>query len=142
MTAPVGSMSGVQHGHHKATFMENLGALDWLGQGWLLIPGSGKGWGVPALDLGKKPCLRRAQPADPCLPADPSFIHAELIPDSAERNDDKLYFFFRERSTEAPQSPAVYARIGRICLVRGPFAAPSPGPVLAVVSPALAGSWG
>lgn len=49
--------------------------------------------------------------------ADPSFIHAELIPDSAERNDDKLYFFFRERSAEAPQMPAVYARIGRICLV-------------------------
>lgn len=55
--------------------------------------------------------------ADPCPPADPSFIHAELIPDSAERNDDKLYFFFRERSAEAPQNPAVYARIGRICLV-------------------------
>uniref|UniRef100_A0A8C4LVY7 Semaphorin 3F n=1 Tax=Equus asinus asinus TaxID=83772 RepID=A0A8C4LVY7_EQUAS len=50
------------------------------------------------------------------LPNGPSFIHAELVPDSAERNDDKLYFFFRERSAEAPQSPAVYARIGRICL--------------------------
>lgn len=54
---------------------------------------------------------------NPCPPAEPSFIHAELVPDSAERNDDKLYFFFRERSAEAPQSPAVYARIGRICLV-------------------------
>lgn len=112
------------------------------GRGDFLSRVQGRVGGVPALDLGKKPCVRRAQPADPCLPADPSFIHAELIPDSAERNDDKLYFFFRERSTEAPQSPAVYARIGRICLVRGPFAAPSPGPVLAVVSPALAGSWG
>lgn len=57
------------------------------------------------------------RPADPGPPADPSFIHAELIPDSAEHNDDKLYFFFRERSAEAPQSPAVHARIGRICLV-------------------------
>lgn len=60
---------------------------------------------------------RRRRPADPSPPADPSFIHAELIPDSAEHNDDKLYFFFRERSAEAPQSPAMHARIGRICLV-------------------------
>lgn len=49
--------------------------------------------------------------------ADPAFVHAQLIPDSAERNDDKLYFFFREKSTDAPQSPVVYSRIGRICLV-------------------------
>lgn len=76
--------------------------------------------------------------ADPCPPADPSFIHAELIPDSAERNDDKLYFFFRERSAEAPQSPAVYARIGRICLVG------AAGPTLPVSrrSLALPGVWG
>lgn len=61
--------------------------------------------------------LAEGSPSYPHPSADPSFIHAELIPDSAERNDDKLYFFFRERSAEAPQSPAVYARIGRICLV-------------------------
>lgn len=52
-----------------------------------------------------------------CLIADPAFVHAQLIPDSAEKNDDKLYFFFREKSADAPQSPAVYSRIGRICLV-------------------------
>ena len=119
------------HGDPKATLLENLGALDWLEQGWFLIQVKGRVRGVPAPSLGRKPCLRRALPADSCPPADPSFIHAELIPDSAERNDDKLYFFFRERSIEAPQSPAVYARIGRICLVRSPFAAPCPGPVLA-----------
>uniref|UniRef100_A0AAA9U165 Semaphorin 3F n=1 Tax=Bos taurus TaxID=9913 RepID=A0AAA9U165_BOVIN len=65
--------------------------------------------------LGKQTAMRTDQYNSRWL-NDPSFIHAELIPDSAERNDDKLYFFFRERSIEAPQSPAVYARIGRICL--------------------------
>lgn len=48
---------------------------------------------------------------------DPTFIHVHLIPDSAERNDDKLYFFFREKSTEMGQSPVTQSRIGRICLV-------------------------
>ncbi|ELV09636.1 Semaphorin-3F [Tupaia chinensis] len=65
--------------------------------------------------LGKQTAMRTDQYNSRWL-NDPSFIHAELIPDSAERNDDKLYFFFRERSAEAPQNPAVYARIGRICL--------------------------
>lgn len=53
----------------------------------------------------------------PLLPTDPSFIHVHLIPDSAERNDDKLYFFFREKSSEMGQSPVTQSRIGRICLV-------------------------
>lgn len=92
---------------------------DWLGQGTCL------GGGVfpsPAWGSVGEGGLAQLTPRPP---ADPSFIHAELIPDSAERNDDKLYFFFRERSAEAAQSPAVYARIGRICLVRarGPLAA-------------------
>uniref|UniRef100_A0A4X2LR03 Semaphorin 3F n=1 Tax=Vombatus ursinus TaxID=29139 RepID=A0A4X2LR03_VOMUR len=65
--------------------------------------------------LGKQTAMRTDQYNSRWL-NDPSFVHAQLIPDSAERNDDKLYFFFREKSTEAPQSPAVYARIGRICL--------------------------
>lgn len=99
------------------------------GGGGVRVPGPGLCWGG-------------ACAADPCPPADPSFIHAELIPDSAERNDDKLYFFFRERSAEAPQSPAVYARIGRICLVRagGAPGCPSPDPALARAA-CVAGSW-
>ncbi|KAG5274243.1 hypothetical protein AALO_G00133920 [Alosa alosa] len=47
---------------------------------------------------------------------DPTFIHAQLIPDSAEKNDDKLYFFFREKATDMGQSPVTQSRIGRICL--------------------------
>lgn len=52
-----------------------------------------------------------------CAVPDPAFVRAQLIPDSSERNDDKLYFFFREKSADAPLSPGVYSRIGRICLV-------------------------
>lgn len=51
------------------------------------------------------------------LSSDPTFIHVHLIPDSAERNDDKLYFFFREKSSEMGQTPVTQSRIGRICLV-------------------------
>lgn len=51
------------------------------------------------------------------LSLDPSFVHVHLIPDSNEKNDDKLYFFFREKSSEMGQSPKSQSRIGRICLV-------------------------
>lgn len=63
---------------------------------------------------------RWADGAVPCYAIpDPAFVRAQLIPDSSERNDDKLYFFFREKSADAPLSPGVYSRIGRICLVGG-----------------------
>lgn len=51
------------------------------------------------------------------FPPDPTFVHAHLIPDSGEKNDDKLYFFFREKASEVGQSPMTQSRIGRICLV-------------------------
>lgn len=53
----------------------------------------------------------------PSPPPDPTFVHAHLIPDSGEKNDDKLYFFFREKASEVGQSPMTQSRIGRICLV-------------------------
>lgn len=48
------------------------------------------------------------------------FIQIQQIPDSAEKNDDKLYFFFREKSldTTGGASPTVLARVGRVCMVR------------------------
>lgn len=48
------------------------------------------------------------------------FIQIQQIPDSAEKNDDKLYFFFREKSLDSSggASPIVLARVGRVCLVR------------------------
>uniref|UniRef100_A0A8C5RY40 Semaphorin 3F n=1 Tax=Laticauda laticaudata TaxID=8630 RepID=A0A8C5RY40_LATLA len=65
--------------------------------------------------LGKQTAMRTDQYNSRWL-NDPAFVHAKLIPDSAEKNDDKLYFFFREKSTDSPQSSVVYSRIGRICL--------------------------
>lgn len=51
---------------------------------------------------------------------EPVFVQIKQIPDSSEKNDDKLYFFFREKSldTGGPASPSMLARVGRVCLVR------------------------
>ena len=50
------------------------------------------------------------------------FVQIQQIPDRAEKNDDKLYFFFREKSLDSSggASPSVLARVGRVCLVRKP----------------------
>ncbi|XP_010125111.1 PREDICTED: semaphorin-3F-like, partial [Chlamydotis macqueenii] len=66
--------------------------------------------------MGKQTAMRTDQYNSRWL-NDPAFVRAQLIPDSSERNDDKLYFFFREKSADAPLSPGVYSRIGRICLL-------------------------
>lgn len=52
-------------------------------------------------------------------PAEPVFVQIQQIPDSAEKNDDKLYFFFREKSLDSSggASPSILARVGRVCLV-------------------------
>lgn len=57
----------------------------------------------------------------PPPPPEPVFVQIRQIPDSAERNDDKLYFFFREKSLDSSggASPNVLARVGRVCLVSG-----------------------
>uniref|UniRef100_A0AAY5K9R7 Sema domain, immunoglobulin domain (Ig), short basic domain, secreted, (semaphorin) 3Fa n=1 Tax=Esox lucius TaxID=8010 RepID=A0AAY5K9R7_ESOLU len=65
--------------------------------------------------LGKQTAMRTDQYNSKWL-NDPTFIKAQLIPDSAEKNDDKLYFFFREKASEMGQSPMTQSRIGRICL--------------------------
>uniref|UniRef100_A0A671NSL2 Sema domain, immunoglobulin domain (Ig), short basic domain, secreted, (semaphorin) 3Fa n=1 Tax=Sinocyclocheilus anshuiensis TaxID=1608454 RepID=A0A671NSL2_9TELE len=65
--------------------------------------------------LGKHTAMRTDQYNSRWL-HDPTFIHAQLIPDSAEKNDDKLYFFFREKASEMGQTPMAQSRIGRICL--------------------------
>uniref|UniRef100_A0A671LYT7 Sema domain-containing protein n=1 Tax=Sinocyclocheilus anshuiensis TaxID=1608454 RepID=A0A671LYT7_9TELE len=49
---------------------------------------------------------------------EPRFIAAHLIPDSADREDDKIYFFFTERATESAERDdegAIHTRIGRLC---------------------------
>ncbi|PIO27135.1 hypothetical protein AB205_0059520, partial [Aquarana catesbeiana] len=74
--------------------------------------------------MGKKAAMRTDQYNSRWL-NDPAFVHVQLIPDSAERNDDKLYFFFREKSTDAPHSPTIHSRIGRVCLCPGGTFTPS-----------------
>jgi len=56
-----------------------------------------------------------------CVYAEPRFVAAHLIPDSADRDDDKIYFFFTERATETTERDdegAIHTRIGRLCAVR------------------------
>ncbi|KAF3860197.1 hypothetical protein F7725_000452 [Dissostichus mawsoni] len=47
---------------------------------------------------------------------DPKFIAAHLIPDNDDRDNDKVYFFFTEKATEAgDREGAIHTRIGRVC---------------------------
>uniref|UniRef100_A0A672PCN3 Semaphorin-3F-like n=1 Tax=Sinocyclocheilus grahami TaxID=75366 RepID=A0A672PCN3_SINGR len=67
--------------------------------------------------LGDRPAVRTEQYDSRWL-NEPVFIKIQKIPDSAEKNDDKLYFFFREKSLDASggSTPSVLARVGRVCL--------------------------
>uniref|UniRef100_I3J086 Sema domain, immunoglobulin domain (Ig), short basic domain, secreted, (semaphorin) 3bl n=1 Tax=Oreochromis niloticus TaxID=8128 RepID=I3J086_ORENI len=47
---------------------------------------------------------------------DPKFIAAHLIPDNDDRDNDKVYFFFTEKATEAGEREgAIHTRVGRVC---------------------------
>uniref|UniRef100_A0A665U3N7 Sema domain, immunoglobulin domain (Ig), short basic domain, secreted, (semaphorin) 3bl n=1 Tax=Echeneis naucrates TaxID=173247 RepID=A0A665U3N7_ECHNA len=47
---------------------------------------------------------------------DPKFIAAHLIPDNDDRDNDKVYFFFTEKVTEAgDREGAIHTRVGRVC---------------------------
>ncbi|XP_035377897.1 sema domain, immunoglobulin domain (Ig), short basic domain, secreted, (semaphorin) 3bl [Electrophorus electricus] len=49
---------------------------------------------------------------------EPRFVAAHLIPDSTDKDDDKVYFFFTERVAEVGQregEAAIHTRIGRVC---------------------------
>uniref|UniRef100_A0A8C8A0G2 Sema domain, immunoglobulin domain (Ig), short basic domain, secreted, (semaphorin) 3bl n=1 Tax=Oryzias sinensis TaxID=183150 RepID=A0A8C8A0G2_9TELE len=47
---------------------------------------------------------------------DPKFIAAHLIPDNNDRDDDKVYFFFTEKASEAGEREgAIHTRVGRVC---------------------------
>lgn len=52
-------------------------------------------------------------------PSDPKFIAAHLIPDNDDRDNDKIYFFFTEKVSEAgDREGAIQTRVGRVCAVR------------------------
>ncbi|KAF5901501.1 semaphorin-3F-like, partial [Clarias magur] len=67
--------------------------------------------------MGSRPAIRTEQ-SDSRWLNEPVFIQIKQIPDSSEANDDKLYFFFREKSQDSggTASPSVLARVGRVCL--------------------------
>uniref|UniRef100_A0A673HNJ0 Semaphorin-3F-like n=1 Tax=Sinocyclocheilus rhinocerous TaxID=307959 RepID=A0A673HNJ0_9TELE len=67
--------------------------------------------------MGSRPAVRSEQYDSRWL-NEPVFVHMKQIPDSSEKNDDKLYFFFREKSLDSGvgASPSVLARVGRVCL--------------------------
>uniref|UniRef100_A0A8C6T4V1 Sema domain, immunoglobulin domain (Ig), short basic domain, secreted, (semaphorin) 3bl n=1 Tax=Neogobius melanostomus TaxID=47308 RepID=A0A8C6T4V1_9GOBI len=47
---------------------------------------------------------------------DPRFVAAHLIPDSDDKDDNKVYFFFTEKVTEAgDREGAIHTRVGRVC---------------------------
>lgn len=50
--------------------------------------------------------------------SEPEFVGSFSIPDTHSPDDDKVYFFFKERAVEAGQwDKKVYSRVARVCKV-------------------------
>uniref|UniRef100_A0A8C4YZJ3 Sema domain, immunoglobulin domain (Ig), short basic domain, secreted, (semaphorin) 3Gb n=1 Tax=Gadus morhua TaxID=8049 RepID=A0A8C4YZJ3_GADMO len=67
--------------------------------------------------LGDRPAVRTEQYDSRWL-NEPVFVKIQKIPDSTQANDDKLYFFFREKSLDSTggNNPIMVSRVGRVCL--------------------------
>lgn len=53
-----------------------------------------------------------------CVLPEPEFVDSFSIPDTHSPDDDKVYFFFKERAVEAGQwDKRVYSRVARVCKV-------------------------
>ncbi|XP_036055577.1 semaphorin-3G [Onychomys torridus] len=65
---------------------------------------------------GPKPALR--SDSDQSLLHDPRFVMAARIPDNADRDDDKVYFFFSETVPSPDGGPGhvTISRVGRVCV--------------------------
>ena len=51
--------------------------------------------------------------------SEPEFVGSFSIPDTHSPDDDKVYFFFKERAVEAGQwDRRVYSRVARVCKVQ------------------------
>jgi len=58
-------------------------------------------------------------PPPPPPPSDPVFVASFSIPDTHSPDDDKVYFFFRERWSESgEEDQRVHSRVARVCKVR------------------------
>ncbi|NWJ05920.1 SEM3G protein, partial [Crypturellus undulatus] len=65
--------------------------------------------------MGTRAALRTDP--DQQLLSEPNFTAAFLIPDSDDRDDDKVYFFFTEKVAEAEgKEHAVLSRVARVCV--------------------------
>uniref|UniRef100_A0AAR2LPS6 Sema domain, immunoglobulin domain (Ig), short basic domain, secreted, (semaphorin) 3Ga n=1 Tax=Pygocentrus nattereri TaxID=42514 RepID=A0AAR2LPS6_PYGNA len=62
--------------------------------------------------MGSRPAVRTEQYDSRWL-NEPVFIQIKQIPDSSEKNDDKLYFFFREKSLDSGGTASPSVRIKR-----------------------------
>uniref|UniRef100_A0A4W3JQG9 Sema domain, immunoglobulin domain (Ig), short basic domain, secreted, (semaphorin) 3bl n=1 Tax=Callorhinchus milii TaxID=7868 RepID=A0A4W3JQG9_CALMI len=80
--------------------------------------------GLTADFLGRDPVIFRSlgprsamrTELDQRLLQDPKFVAAHLIPDTDDKDNNKVYFFFTEKALESEgKSRAVYSRIGRVC---------------------------
>ncbi|KAM6977736.1 sema domain, immunoglobulin domain (Ig), short basic domain, secreted, (semaphorin) 3bl [Aplochiton taeniatus] len=64
--------------------------------------------------LGGRSTMRTE--TDQRLLHDPKFVAAHLIPDNDDRDNDKVYFFFTEKTMEAGgREGAIHTHIGRVC---------------------------
>ncbi|XP_038628637.1 semaphorin-3G isoform X1 [Tachyglossus aculeatus] len=65
--------------------------------------------------LGSRAALR--SDTDQSLLHDPRFVAAAMIPDSADRDNDKVYFFFSETEPlPGGQGRSIVSRVGRVCV--------------------------
>ncbi|XP_043933788.1 semaphorin-3G-like [Protopterus annectens] len=80
--------------------------------------------GLTADFLGRDPLIFRSMgtrstmrtETDQRLLHDPKFVAAHLIPDNADRDNDKVYFFFTEKAAESEgKKHAIFSRVGRVC---------------------------
>uniref|UniRef100_A0A674N579 Sema domain, immunoglobulin domain (Ig), short basic domain, secreted, (semaphorin) 3bl n=1 Tax=Takifugu rubripes TaxID=31033 RepID=A0A674N579_TAKRU len=64
--------------------------------------------------MGSRSTMRTE--TDQKLLHDPKFVAAHLVPDNVDRDNDKVYFFFTEKATEAgDREGAIHTRVGRVC---------------------------
>ncbi|XP_028822650.1 semaphorin-3G-like isoform X2 [Denticeps clupeoides] len=64
--------------------------------------------------MGSRPPMRTE--TDQRLLHEPRFVGSHRIPDSEDSADDKVYFFFTERTDTGGREEAIHSRVGRVCV--------------------------
>ncbi|XP_062441116.1 ubiquitin carboxyl-terminal hydrolase BAP1 isoform X4 [Rhea pennata] len=74
-------------------------------------------FGLEGAESGRGRCPHEPSGAFASAVAEPEFVAAYPIPDSDDRDDDKVYFFFTEKVSEADgEERAVVSRVARVCV--------------------------